>query len=89
VGEEIVRPGTALDDAYDLVRQRVDDVLDVAGVVALQDPDNDPIVGVEPWDLLSRERCPEEQRSQEQQEETVRPRSVHQRFLQGSGHSCP
>ena len=79
VGEEVVRPRTALDDAYDLVRQRVDDVLDVAGVVALQDPDNNPVVGVEPWDLLSRDRCPEERRSQEQQEETVRPRGVHQR----------
>jgi len=89
VGEEIVRPGTALDDAYDLVRQRVDDVLDVAGVVALQDPDNDPIVGVEPWDLLSRERCPEEQHSQEQKEEMVRPRGVHQHPLQSSGHPCP
>ena len=89
MGEEIVRPGTALDDAYNLVRHRGDAVLAVAGVGALQDPDNNPGVGVEPWDLLSRERCPEEQRSQEQQEETVRPRSVHQRFLQGSGHPCP
>ncbi len=61
-----MRPGTTLDDAYDLVRQRVDDVLDVAGVVALQDPDNNPVVGVEAWDFLSRERCPEERHSQEQ-----------------------
>ena len=89
VCEEIVRPGAALDDAYDLVLQRVNNVLDVTGVVALQDPDNHPVVGVEAWDPLSRERCPEERRSQEQQEETSHPRGVHQRPPKAVGTLVP
>ena len=89
VCEEIVRPGTALDGAYDLIRQRVNNVLDVASVIALKNPDNDPVVGVEPWDPLSRERCPEERRSQEQQEETSHPRGVHQRPPKAVGTLAP
>jgi hypothetical protein len=47
VNRQIVSVGTAADDADDLVDGRVDDVMNVAGVVALKDPYGDTVVRVE------------------------------------------
>ncbi len=57
---QVVRVRAALDDADHLVDGRVDDVVDVAGVVALEDPDRDPLIGVEPRHSLCGDRCGEE-----------------------------
>ncbi len=40
-----------------LVRGRIDDVVDVSGVVALEDPDRDPFVGVEARHSLAGYLC--------------------------------
>jgi hypothetical protein len=69
MGEEVMGPRTPLDDPDHLVGQRIDDVLDVPGVVALENPHHDPVIGVAPGDMLSGERCPEERDPQKQQEE--------------------
>ena len=49
---EVVRVRATVDEAHNLVNRRVDDVMDIARVVALEDPDRDALVGVEARDLL-------------------------------------
>jgi hypothetical protein len=60
VRRQVVRVRAALDDANDLVDGRVDDVVSVSGVVALENADRDPLVGVEPRHALRcRQPCHE------------------------------
>ena len=53
---QVVRVRAAVDQADDPVDGGIDDVVDVAGVVALQDAHGDPVVGVEPRYALCAER---------------------------------
>ena len=50
-GQPLMSPGHP-------VGRGIDDVMDVAGVVALQDPDGDAVVGVEPGHSLGRQPAP-------------------------------
>ena len=54
VDGQVVRVRTAPDEPGHPVDGRIDDVVDVAGVVALEDPHRHPVVGVEPGNPL---RC--------------------------------
>ncbi len=54
--EDIMSPRTALQVPDDLVQSRIDDGVHVSGIVALQHSYRDPLVGVEPFHLLSAER---------------------------------
>ena len=79
MGEEVVGSRTPLDDPHHFVRQRIDDVLDIAGVVALEDPDHHPVIGVEPRHVLGSEGRSEERNPQEHQQESSRRLNAHRR----------
>jgi hypothetical protein len=51
---QVVRVRAAADDPDHLVDRRIDDVVDVAGVVALENPDGHAVVGIEPRHPLRR-----------------------------------
>ena len=72
VSGQIVRVRTAPDESRHPVGRGIDDVMDVSGVVALEDPHGDPVVGVEPRYALRRRR-----RRQEDDAEEDRQRSDH------------
>ena len=59
VHRQVVGMRTAPDDSDDLVDGWIDDVMDVAGVIALQDPHRDAVIRVEARHALSRGRCGE------------------------------
>jgi hypothetical protein len=54
---QIVGIRAALDESNHLVAGWIDDVVDVAGVVALQDANGNPCIGIEPGHSLRRQRC--------------------------------
>jgi hypothetical protein len=53
---EVVRVRTTLDEAHHLIDGRVDDVVEIAGVVALQDAHGDALIGIEAGHTLRRDR---------------------------------
>ena len=71
VRRQVVRIRTAPDEPHDLVAGRIDDVVDVAGVVALQNPHGDPVVGVELRDALRRCRSGESNAADDYQDRTT------------------
>jgi hypothetical protein len=54
---QIVCVRAAPDESHYFVGSRINDVVDVSGVVALEDAYGDPVVGIEPGDPLARRRC--------------------------------
>jgi hypothetical protein len=62
---QIVRVRTTPDETRDPVRSRIDDVMDVARVVALEDSHGDALVGIEPRDPLAGHRRRQTQRHRE------------------------
>jgi hypothetical protein len=54
---QVVRVRAAPNDSHDAVDRRIDDVMNVAGVVALKNTHGNAVVRIEARDSLCRRRC--------------------------------